>query len=230
MTPPKPVIEMRSVELSFGEFCALRSVDLNVPEGEKLVIFGPSGSGKSSLLRCISGLETPQAGEVRVFGTAINGDRRALRAARLRMAMIFQQFNLYSNRTALENVALAPRRLRGFTRSAAEELARDHLGEVGVGELASAYPFQLSGGQQQRVAIARALVHAPKLLLADEPTGNLDLHTGEKIIELLFELNADSGSTLVLVTHDEAIARRCQRVVRLHQGKLIAEAAGALPA
>lgn len=211
-----------SYDLGKGRLDVLTGVDVSIGTGETVAIVGPSGSGKTTLLILLAGLEQPAAGSIRLDGIEIaglNGDALA-DIRRDRLGIIFQSFHLVPSLTALGNVAL-PLEIGG--KENARERARAMLARVGLGEREYHYPSQLSGGEQQRVAIARALVHAPKLVLADEPTGNLDLQTGAKIIELLFALNTDSGSTMVLVTHDEEIARRCQRVLRLHDGALIAD-------
>ena len=227
------MIELNNLSMSYtlehGRLDVLTGVNLEVADGDTVAIVGPSGSGKTTLLVLLAGLEPPVGGSVQLDSRALDAlDEDALADLRRdQIGIVFQSFHRVPSRTARGNVAL-PLEIAG----AADTRARAHamLDRVGLAGREDHYPRQLSGGEQQRVAIARALVHAPKLLLADEPTGNLDQRTGEKIIDLLFELNADSGSTLVLVTHDEAIARRCQRVVRLHQGKLIEEDSGALPA
>ncbi len=227
------MIELKNLSMSYalehGRLDVLSDVNLEVADGDTVAIVGPSGSGKTTLLVLLAGLEPPFEGSVNLDGRALEAlEEDALADLRRdQIGIVFQSFHLVPSLTALGNVAL-PLEIAGTTDTRAR--ARAMLDRVGLGGREDHYPRQLSGGEQQRVAIARALVHAPKLLLADEPTGNLDLRTGEKTIDLLFELNADSGSTLVLVTHDEAIARRCQRVVRLHQGKLIEEDSGALPA
>ena len=198
----------------------LDGINLNVADGETVAIVGPSGSGKTTLLILLAGLEQPQSGEIKLDGITLNPlDADALADLRRdRLGIIFQSFHLVQSLTALANVAL-PLEIAG--KPNARDLAREMLDKVGLAQRQNHYPTQLSGGEQQRVAIARALVHKPKLVLADEPTGNLDTATGATIIDLLFELNADVGSTLVLVTHDDEVARRCQRVVHLHQGQLV---------
>jgi putative ABC transport system ATP-binding protein len=227
------MIELKNLSMSYalehGRLDVLTGVNLEVADGDTVAIVGPSGSGKTTLLVLLAGLEPPFEGSVQLDGRALDAlDEDALADLRRdQIGIVFQSFHLVPSLTALGNVAL-PLEIAGAADTRAR--ARAMLDRVGLGGREDHYPRQLSGGEQQRVAIARALVHAPKLLLADEPTGNLDLRTGEKIIDLLFELNSDSGSTLVLVTHDEAIARRCQRLVRLHQGRLIEEDSGALPA
>ncbi len=227
------MIELNNLSMSYalehGRLDVLRNVDLTVGDGDTVAIVGPSGSGKTTLLVLLAGLEPPFSGSVRLDGHTLGElDEDALADLRRdRIGIVFQSFHLVPSLTALGNVAL-PLEIAGADNTRARASAM--LARVGLGGREDHYPRQLSGGEQQRVAIARALVHEPKLLLADEPTGNLDLHTGETIIDLLFELNADSGSTLVLVTHDEAVAERCQRVVRLHDGSLIEEKSIALSA
>jgi len=197
----------------------LRDVDLQIIAGQRVAVAGPSGSGKSSLLLLLAGLERPGAGRVLIDGTDLATlDRDALADLRRdRIGIVFQSFHLLPSLSALDNVAL-PLQIAG-ARDALPR-ARALLQRVGLGTRLAHYPSQLSGGEQQRVAIARALVHRPRVLLADEPTGNLDDHTGELVRELLFELHADSGSTLVLVTHDLDFAARCDRVLQLHDGRL----------
>ena len=227
------MIELNNLSMSYalehGRLDVLRNVDLAVADGDTLAIVGPSGSGKTTLLVLLAGLEPPFSGSVKLDGHTLGDlDEDALADLRRdRIGIVFQSFHLVPSLTALGNVAL-PLEIAGADNTRARASAM--LERVGLAGREDHYPRQLSGGEQQRVAIARALVHQPKLLLADEPTGNLDLHTGETIIDLLFELNADSGSTLVLVTHDEAVAARCQRVVRLHDGSLIEEKSIALSA
>ena len=197
----------------------LREVDLEITAGERVAIAGPSGTGKTSLLLLLAGLERPASGSVAVDGQALETlDRDQLADLRRdHMGIVFQSFHLVPSLTALDNAAL-PLEIAG--RRDARERARALLDRIGLGARLDHYPGQLSGGEQQRVAIARALVHQPKLVLADEPTGNLDDRTGAAIGELLLHLNAESNATLVLVTHDMAFARRCDRVLRLSGGRL----------
>ena len=206
-------------DLGASRIDVLREVDLRVARGESVAIVGPSGSGKTTLLVLLAGLERPSAGSVSLDGAPLDAlEPDALADLRRdHVGIIFQSFHLVPSLNALDNVAL-PLQIAGH-RDAAKR-ARAQLERVGLAERTSHYPSQLSGGEQQRVAIARAMVHAPKVLLADEPTGNLDDHTREGIRELLFELNAQSGTTLVLVTHDLDFAARCDRVLRLHDGHL----------
>lgn len=197
----------------------LTSLNLAVPRGERLAIIGSSGSGKSTLLGLLAGLDTASSGKVLVAGKDIGqmdeDGRAAVRAAH--MGFVFQSFQLLGSLTALENVML-PLQLAG--RADASTIAMAALESVGLAARATHYPKQLSGGEQQRVAIARAFAAKPAILFADEPTGNLDVVTGEAIIKLLFDLNAQSGTTLVLVTHDMQLAKRCQRVLSLQNGVL----------
>lgn len=197
----------------------LTGLNLAVPQGERLAIIGSSGSGKSTLLGLLAGLDTASSGKVLIAGEDIgqmDEDGRAAMRARY-MGFVFQSFQLLGSLTALENVML-PLQLAG--QRDAQAIAIAALDSVGLAARATHYPKQLSGGEQQRVAIARAFAAKPSILFADEPTGNLDVATGEAIIKLLFDLNAKSGTTLVLVTHDMNLARRCQRVLNLQGGVL----------
>ena len=219
-------IEIRDLHLSLdsraGRVDILRGIDLSVAPGGSVGIVGPSGSGKSSLLMVMGGLETATAGSVQVLGTALDGmDEDALaRFRRDNMGVVFQSFHLIPTLTAVENVA-APLELAG--RSDAMDRAAEELAAVGLGDRLEHYPAELSGGEQQRVALARAVAPRPKVLLADEPTGNLDAATGAAISELLFQLQARSGATLVIVTHAPELAARCDRTVRMRDGKIEGE-------
>ncbi len=210
----------KRVRLPESELCILEDVSFSLNRGETAAIIGASGSGKSTLLSLMAGLDTPSEGDVDILGTALNAldeDGRAkLRGASV--GFVFQNFQLLPALSALENVML-PLELSGHADP--ETTARDILGKVGLAERLQHYPRQLSGGEQQRVAIARAFVVNPAVLFADEPTGNLDTDTGRAIADLLFELNATRGTTLVLVTHDEHLAARCQRQLRLNAGRLV---------
>jgi putative ABC transport system ATP-binding protein len=210
-----------------GEVNILRGLDLAIGTGETVSIVGPSGSGKSTMMMVIAGLERPTSGRVSVAGQELRGlgeDALAL-FRRDRIGIVFQDFHLIPTMTALENVAV-PLELGGrrdaFARAEAE------LQAVGLGHRLSHYPGQLSGGEQQRVALARAFVVEPRLLLADEPTGNLDGETGARIIDLMFALRAERGATLLLITHDPVIAARCARVVRLIDGRIVDGVASAV--
>lgn len=209
----------KEVNTANARLTILRDVSFDVRRGEAIAIVGVSGSGKSTLLGLLAGLDVPTAGRVELDGVNLSeldeDGRAALRARSL--GFVFQSFQLLPAMTALENVML-PLELAGA--ADARATAAQMLRRVGLGERLTHYPRQLSGGEQQRVAIARAFVARPALLLADEPTGNLDAATGAQVIELMFELNAERGTTLVLVTHDEALSRRCHRVLRLAGGML----------
>lgn len=213
----------KRVSLPGGELTILDDVGFRIGRGDTVAIVGASGSGKSTLLSLLAGLDTPSSGRVVLEGeslSALDEDGRA-RVRGEKVGFVFQSFQLLPSLTALENVML-PLELRGD--ADVEAPARRILEKVGLGQRLGHYPRQLSGGEQQRVALARAFVTQPSLLFADEPTGNLDTHTGQAIIELLFALNADAGTTLVLVTHDEHLAERCGRLLRLDSGKLVAGA------
>ena len=209
----------KTVTTSAGSLCILDDINLTVAGGEALAIVGPSGSGKSTLLGILAGLDLPSSGEVKINGedlTAMDEEGRAAIRARY-VGFVFQSFHLLPSLTALENVAL-PLELRGD--GDALKTATEYLQRVGLGERLSHYPRQLSGGEQQRVALARAFASQPKILFADEPTGNLDTATGESINDLLFQLNAEAGTTLVLVTHEQVLANRCHRRITLQAGRI----------
>jgi len=210
----------KRVPLPAGELTILDDVGFTIERGDAVAIVGASGSGKSTLLALMAGLDVPSRGRVVLEGepmSTLDEDGRA-RVRGEKVGFVFQSFQLLPSLTALENVML-PLELRGD--ADAETPARAILAQVGLGERLGHYPRQLSGGEQQRVALARAFVTRPSLLFADEPTGNLDTRTGQAIIELLFDLNAAAGTTLVLVTHDEHLAQRCNRMLRLDGGRLI---------
>jgi putative ABC transport system ATP-binding protein len=203
-----------------GELTILHDLSLELTSGDSLAIVGSSGSGKSTLLGLLAGLDLPSGGSVLLAGHdlgRLDEDQRA-RVRAEHVGFVFQSFQLLDSLNALENVML-PLELEGH--ADARQRARALLERVGLGHRLSHYPRQLSGGEQQRVAIARAFVAEPAVLFADEPTGNLDSHTGERISDLLFELNQERGATLVLVSHDERLAHRCQRLIRLEGGHLV---------
>jgi putative ABC transport system ATP-binding protein len=225
MDNKKPVVIAKrigkAVKSGAGELVILRDIDLEVTPGEAVAVVGASGSGKSTLLALLAGLDTPTSGTVVLDGQdlfQLDEDRRAELRGRM-LGFVFQSFQLLPALNALENVMLP---LELASRPDAEDLARQMLTRVGLGERLHHYPKHLSGGEQQRVALARAFVVRPKLLLADEPTGSLDAASGAAVISLLFELNREYGTTLVLVTHDEVLAARCGRMVRLVAGRIAA--------
>ncbi len=223
-----PIIVLKQAALTLqsraGPVEILRGVDLSIGDGQSVAVVGPSGSGKTSLLMVLAGLERVTKGDVRVAGHDFNRmSEDALAIARgADIGIVFQSFHLVPTMTALENVAL-PLEFRGD--AGAFETARGLLDEVGLGSRLDHFPSQLSGGEQQRVAIARALSVRPKLLLADEPTGNLDTKTGRTIIDLLFGLQKRRAATLVLITHDESLAARCSRIIRMADGRIVSESA-----
>ena len=218
-----PAISLAGVNLSLGQGAArvhiLKDVSLHISPGEAVGLVGPSGSGKSTLLMVMAGLERPDAGTVLVAGEMLTKlDEDALARFRGRnVGIVFQSFHLIPTMTALENVAV-PLELAGAAN--AQERARAELAAVGLAERLHHYPAQMSGGEQQRVALARALAPNPSILVADEPTGNLDEDTGKQIVELLFKGQEERGMTLVLVTHDPSLAARCGRVVQIHSGRV----------
>jgi putative ABC transport system ATP-binding protein len=225
--PTVPLIKLSDIHLTLGSAAGqvniLRGVDLRVDRGETVAVVGPSGSGKSTMMMIVAGLERPTTGSVRVAGTdfgALDEDGLAL-FRRRNIGIVFQAFHLIATMTALENVAV-PLELAGV--ADAFDRARAGLKIVGLGERVEHYPGQLSGGEQQRVALARAFAAQPALLLADEPTGNLDGTTGAAIIDLMFELQRKRDATLLLITHDQDLAARCDRTVHMHDGRLMAEA------
>ncbi|MBW9114363.1 ABC transporter ATP-binding protein [Rhizobium cauense] len=228
----KTIIELRRADLTLGSAAAsvhvLKGIDLTIGAGESVGIVGPSGSGKSTLLMVLAGLEKLDSGEIEIDGTplhALSEDEVADFRGR-NIGIVFQSFHLIANMTALENVAVP---LELANRPDAFEIARRELKSVGLGDRLNHYPGQLSGGEQQRVAVARALAPSPALLIADEPTGNLDTDTGRQIADLLFSKQAERGMTLVLVTHDAALAKRCSRQIRVRSGQIESDSAPVQP-
>lgn len=219
----KPVVDVvglgKTVDNGGEPLTILQDISFSVMPGETMAIVGASGSGKSTLLGLLAGLDVPSSGEIRLDGialAALDEDARARQRGKL-LGFVFQSFQLLPSLTALENVML-PLELAGS--KASTVTARDWLKRVGLEHRLKHYPKHLSGGEQQRVALARAFAPSPRLVLADEPTGNLDAATGQQIIDLMFELNTKQGTTLILVTHDEAIAARCGRTLRIQSGRL----------
>ena len=217
------MITLKNVHLAYSAagrtIPVLSGASLSVSEGESVAIIGPSGSGKTSLLLVLTGLETPDSGSVIFDGVELRAQTKDTRAdlRRDKIGIVFQNFHLIPSLTARENVAL-PLDIAG--RDNARGRAAELLDRVGLGHRIDHYPNAMSGGERQRVALARALIHQPALMVADEPTGNLDNQTGDAVADLLFELNRENDATLILVTHDPALAARCQRQVRLHDGQL----------
>lgn len=228
MTSPPPAITAAQLTLALGTpdqpVEILRGIDLIVPQGQTLALLGPSGSGKSSLMAVLSGLERASGGALNVAGAdfAKLGEDELAAARRGRIGIVLQAFHLLPTMTALENV-MTPLELAGMTD--ARTRAAAELEAVGLGHRLTHYPAQLSGGEQQRVAIARALAARPALVFADEPTGNLDHATGEAIIDLLFARRAETGATLVIITHDPGLAERCERVITLADGRIASDSA-----
>lgn len=222
------MIQIENVSREYGDgkvVYALDHVSLQIGQGERVAVMGPSGSGKSTLLNLICGLDEPSSGEVKIDGVniaSLNDDART-RLRREKIGMIFQTFNLLPTLTASENVAL-PLRLNGTSRKDAESRAKMMLDKVGLGARATHRPDEMSGGERQRIAIARALIFQPPVLLADEPTGNLDSKTGEEILALLDDLHREFRTTILMVTHNDEAARHCDRVIRLRDGKVVNDA------
>ncbi|MGL6236467.1 MAG: amino acid ABC transporter ATP-binding protein [Segniliparus sp.] len=215
------MIEITGVNKYFGEHHALKDVDLAVPSGQVVVVLGPSGSGKSTLCRTINRLEPINSGSISIDGVPLPEEGKALTKLRAEVGMVFQSFNLFAHLTILENVMLAPVKVRGLAKSAAKELAEKLLNRVGIGEQANKHPAQLSGGQQQRVAIARALAMSPKVMLFDEPTSALDPEMVGEVLDVMTSLAKD-GMTMVVVTHEMGFARKAaDRVVFMADGRIV---------
>ncbi|MCT7664238.1 glutamine ABC transporter ATP-binding protein GlnQ [Shinella kummerowiae] len=214
------IVEFRNVTKTFGPVVVLREVDLNIDKGEVVVLIGPSGSGKSTLLRCINALEEINGGDLVVDNISVKAGRSQVRHIRQEAGMVFQQFNLFPQMTALDNVAFGPRRVRGVSRAESLEQARALLAKVGLAERGHHYPSELSGGQQQRVAIARALAVKPKLMLFDEPTSALDPELRHEVLRVMQAL-AEEGMTMIVVTHEMAFARQVgTRLIFMEDGKI----------
>jgi glutamate/aspartate transport system ATP-binding protein len=213
------MIALESVNKWFGDHQVLRDCTLTISNGEVVVICGPSGSGKSTLIKCINGLEPVQSGSIRVDGEPVIQSSAVLLRLRRKVSMVFQSFELYPHMKVIDNVTLAPVVALRHDKIEAVQKAKALLAKVGMAAYAERWPGSLSGGQQQRVAIARALVMSPSLLLADEPTGNLDAATGAQVLQLIHDLN-DDGLTVVLVTHDPAVAAQADRRITLANGRI----------
>ncbi|MGD8709282.1 MAG: amino acid ABC transporter ATP-binding protein [Ectothiorhodospiraceae bacterium] len=221
------MVEMQNVDKYFGDLHVLKNIQLNVEPGEVVVVIGASGSGKSTLIRCVNGLEPFQGGNIVVDGNRLNPKERnqsALRTIRQEVGMVFQQFNLFPHRTVLDNITLAPLKVRGWSAEKSTDIARRLLDRVGIGNQADKYPSQLSGGQQQRVAIARALAMEPRLMLFDEPTSALDPEMIGEVLDVMREL-AGEGMTMMVVTHEMGFAREvAHRVIYIDEGRIVEEA------
>ncbi len=215
------IIEIEGLNKWFGEFHVLRDISMSVNKGEVVVVIGPSGSGKSTLIRCINHLEEHQQGRIVVDGTELTDDVRNIDQVRRETGMVFQSFNLFPHLTVMDNITLAPIRVRKWKKSQAEERARFFLDKVGIPEQAAKFPGQLSGGQQQRVAIARALTMGPKVMLFDEPTSALDPEVIGEVLEVMVNL-AKEGMTMIVVTHEMGFAREVgDRVVFMDAGQIV---------
>ena len=221
--PAPAVVEFAGVEKRFDALHVLRGIDLSVSKGEVLVLCGPSGSGKSTLIRCVNGLEPIDGGCLTVLGRELDGRTPDLRALRAEIGMVFQHFNLYPHLSALRNITLAPVKVRGLSRSEAEDKAHALLKRVGIPEKAAQHPAQLSGGQRQRLAIARALAMDPKLMLFDEPTSALDPEMINEVLDVMGDL-AREGMTMIVVTHEMGFARRvADRIAFIDAGHIVEE-------
>ncbi len=217
----RPLVELTHVEKHYGDLHVLKDINLTVRKGEVLVIVGPSGSGKSTMCRTINRLETIDSGDIRIDGKPLPQEGKELASLRAEVGMVFQSFNLFANKTILENVTLAPIKVRHMDKKEAEDLAMDLLGRVGVASQASKMPSQLSGGQQQRVAIARALAMPPKVMLFDEPTSALDPEMVNEVLDVMVEL-AHEGMTMLCVTHEMGFARKvADKVVFMADGQIL---------
>jgi len=217
------VIEVIDLCKSFGQLEVLRHVNMRVAEGEVVCIIGPSGSGKSTLLRCLNLLEQPTGGEVIIDGVSLMDKKTNINEVRQKVGMVFQLFNLFPHKTALENITMGPIKVKRMSKQAAEELGRTLLAKVGLSDKADVYPHQLSGGQQQRVAIARALAMQPKVMLFDEPTSALDPEMVGEVLAVMKDL-AREGMTMVVVTHEMGFAREVgDRVIFLDEGRIVEE-------
>src|SRR5574341_39445 len=223
-TASTPAIRYKDVGKWFGSLHVLKDVTLDVAPGEVVVVCGPSGSGKSTLIRCVNRLEPIQQGEIVVYGESVTGPGVNLVKLRTEVGMVFQSFNLFPHMTALENIMLAPLKVKGLSRAEAEKIARDLLARVRIPDKADKHPANLSGGQQQRVAIARALAMQPRIMLFDEPTSALDPEMINEVLEVMTDL-AREGMTMMVVTHEMGFARRvAHRVVFMDAGRVVEEA------
>lgn len=224
----EPIIILEDVHKWFGKLHVLRGITLRIFPGEVVVVAGPSGSGKSTMIRCINRLETHQRGRIIVDNIALTDDTRNIDAVRSEVGMVFQSFNLFPHLTALQNVSLAPVKVRKWPRVKAERTALELLDRVGIRDKANGYPAQLSGGQQQRVAIARALAMQPKIMLFDEPTSALDPEMIQEVLDVMRGLATEAGMTMMVVTHEMGFAREvADRIIFMDEGAIVEEGAPA---
>lgn len=220
MSDAPVMISIRNLKKSFGDLHVLKGIDLDVRRGEKVVVLGPSGSGKSTMLRCINALEDADSGTITVDGVEVTSRRTNINRLREHLGMVFQRFNLWPHKTVLENVMLGQMVVSGRSKAEARERALKMLERVGLAAKADEYPVRLSGGQQQRVGIARAFVSSPKVIFADEPTGNLDSRTSKQVLYRMLEMSKNSGVTFVMVTHEPELAECADRIVTILDGKV----------
>lgn len=217
------MIKVSGLKKSFGELEVLKGIDQHIKKGEKVAVIGPSGSGKSTFLRCLNLLETPTSGEILIEGESITDKNTNINHIREKMGMVFQQFNLFPHLTIMDNITLAPQKVKKTEKGQAERLARELLERVGLSDKAQSYPAQLSGGQQQRIAIARALAMQPDIMLFDEPTSALDPEMVGEVLAVMKDL-ADAGMTMVVVTHEMGFAREvASRVLFMDEGYVMEE-------
>ncbi|MFL1672757.1 amino acid ABC transporter ATP-binding protein [Paenibacillus thiaminolyticus] len=215
------MIEIRDLHKSYGELNILKGLNMTIEQGEVVVVIGPSGSGKSTFLRCLNLLETPTAGDILFEGMKINDKKHDINATRAKMGMVFQSFNLFPHMSVMDNITLAPIKVKGKSKAEAEAIAMDLLKKVGLADKAAAYPDQLSGGQKQRIAIARALAMEPHVMLFDEPTSALDPEMVGEVLEVMKSLARD-GMTMVIVTHEMGFAREVgDRIVFMDGGHIV---------
>ena len=214
------MIEIKNLKKSFGKHEILKGINLTIQDKEVVVIIGPSGSGKSTILRCINYLEEPTSGEIIVDGLTLDSTKK-VNEVRMEVGMVFQRFNLFPHMTVLENIILAPVKTKRMTKEEATNVAIALLEKVGLSDKKDAYPGTLSGGQQQRVSIARVLTKKPKIIFADEPTGNLDKQTANEVMQVLFDYINENNAALVLVTHDNELAVKCDNSYKLENKELV---------
>lgn len=217
------MISVRDLHKKFGKLHVLKGIDIEISQGEVVVVIGPSGSGKSTFLRCLNLLETPSDGEIIFEGLSITDKKNDINKLRQKMGMVFQQFNLFPHMTVLENITLAPLKLKNISKQEADEIAMKLLKRVGLADKASSYPAQLSGGQKQRIAIARALAMSPDVMLFDEPTSALDPEMVGEVLDVMKELAAE-GMTMIVVTHEMGFAKEVgDRLIFMDEGKILEE-------